>query len=119
MRKLMILSLALIVNIFIMTSVSYATTYVVYGTKLYTYAQSTDESQANLVRSSNGIYQDGDHPWCGRRMYVEFADVDLFQRAMASELADQTVNIMYEDASENRFIKGHVEFRCKLLSVWR
>ncbi len=118
---------ALLINLFVIivavviltTTIANATTYLVYGTQLHVYAQSTVESEANLVRSTKGIYNGGEHPWCGNRFYIDFSDQDLFARALLAELTGDAVNVMYEDAATVKLVNGHIQFGCKLLSIWK
>lgn len=119
MKKKLIIPIISLVCILVGATISSATTYIVYGTQLSVYAQSTAESSANLVRSSKGIFNGGEHPWCGNRAYIEFADDYLFKRALTAELTGASVNIMYEDASASRFIAGHIQLSCKILSIWK
>ncbi len=114
-----IMAIVVIFTVFVLNSTSKATTYEVYGTKLTVYSQSTAESEANLARSSKGIYNGGEHPWCGNRFYIDFSDKDLFDRALLAEITGEAVNIMYEDDAPERFINGHIQFGCKLLSIWK
>jgi hypothetical protein len=119
MKKIIIIGIISLVCILSGVTISSATMYIVYGTQLFVYAQSTGESEANLVRSSKGIYNGGNHPWCGNRAYIEFADEELFKRALAAEVTGASVNIMYEDASPSRHILGHIQTRCKITSIWK
>jgi hypothetical protein len=98
--------------------VVYATTYLVPGTTISVYAQSTAESSAHLIRSSEGIYNNGQHPWCGDRAYILFADKELFATALAASLSGKPVNFIYEDAAEVKVAAGHIVFGCKVISIW-
>lgn len=119
MKKILVIGIISLTFILSGVTTSSATRCIVYGTQLFVYAQSTGESQANLVRSSKGIYNGGNHPWCGNRAYIEFADEELFKRALTAEVAGTSVNIMYEDASSSRHILGHIQTRCKITSIWK
>ena len=96
-----------------------AETYMVENTKLYIYAQSPTDSQAHLIRSSVGIYQGGDHPWCGNRAYINFSDKELFATALAASLTGKSVNFMYEDAAASKEIVGHVISKCRVFTIWQ
>lgn len=101
-----------------MVSVAGATTYIVTDTQLDIYAQSGAESTAHLIRSSKGIYNNGPHPWCGDRAYILFTDKDLFAMALAASISHTPVNFTYEDAAERKVAAGHVDFSCKVKSIW-
>jgi hypothetical protein len=46
-----------------------------------------------MVESLSGIYNGGGHPWCGRRMYIDFADKEMFSMALSASVAKQAVNL--------------------------
>jgi hypothetical protein len=60
----------------------------------------------------------GTHPWCGNRAYILFEDKQLFATALAAALAGRAVNVMYEDAAESKIAAGHIQFGCKVTSIW-
>lgn len=98
---------------------SFATSYVVWGTEISIYAQSRAESTAHMIQSSNGIYNNGDHPWCGKRAYIELDDKELFSAALAASMSKQKINFIYEDAAPNKVMAGHAENRCKVISIFQ
>lgn len=51
-----------VLSLTLLSGTARATQYVVWGTMLSTYAQSTAESTAHLIQSSKGIYNNGPHP---------------------------------------------------------
>ena len=96
-----------------------ASAYIVWGTQLQVYAQSTSNSDANMIQSVNGIYGGGDHPWCVRRAYIDFADKEIFSAALAASSAKKSVNFIYEDAALPKNIAGHVSgLSCKVISIF-
>ena len=97
----------------------FASSYVVWGTEISIYAQSRVESGAHMIQASNGIYNNGDHPWCGRRVYIELDDNELFSAALAAAMSQQKINFIYEDAAPNKLIAGHTENRCKVISIFQ
>jgi hypothetical protein len=108
----------LLIALSVIGSTAQATTYLVGGTTLHIYAQSASESTAHLIGSSKGIYNNGPHPWCGNRAYINFADTALFATALAASLAGRSVNLMYEDAAPSKTAAGHITFGCKVVSIW-
>lgn len=119
MNRSFVVITVLISTIFFSAFKATAETYLVYDTKLYVYAQSPADSQAHLVRSSVGIYQEGEHPSCGNRAYINFADKEIFAMALAASLANKSVNFMYEDDAENKQITGHTMSTCRISSIWQ
>jgi len=97
----------------------FASAYVVSGTNIFIYAQSRAESTAHMIQSENGIYNNGDHPWCGKRAYIEFDDKELFSTALAASMSKQKINFIYEDAAPNKIMAGHTENRCKVISIFQ
>jgi hypothetical protein len=103
---------------FIFTDV-YATQYTVFNTTLKVYAQSSLESTAHMVQSSNGIYGGGPHPWCGNRAYISFDDKEQFATALKVSESQTIISFIYEDAAAPKNIAGHVEnFPCKIVSIF-
>lgn len=97
---------------------SFATSYVVFGTKIHTYVQSKSGSTAHLIASEKGIYNNGEHPWCGNRAYIDFDDSALISAALAASTSKQLINFIYEDASPERVAQGHTVSRCKVTSIF-
>lgn len=95
-----------------------ATTYIVWNTKISIYAQSKKESTANLIESELGIYQGGNHPWCGKRAYIEMGDTELFAAALSASTSKQRVNFIYEDAAPSKVVQGHLTTPCKIISIF-
>ena len=95
-----------------------ATTYIIWGTYVSPYAQSETESSAHLVRFSKGMYNNGNHPWCGDRAYILIADKELYATVLAASLMGKPVNVIYEDNAPKETAAGHVCFPCKVLSIW-
>ena len=120
--KLAVKSIACFIIILSIT-ISYATNsnatqYIVWDTEISVYAQSASESTAHLIAISKGMYNDGEHPWCGNRAYILFSDKELFATALAASLSGKRVNVRYEDAAETKIAAGHIEFTCKVISIW-
>lgn len=116
--------LLLIVVFFVVSSLctfhsAHATSYTVYDTVISIYTQSPSDGGAHLIRSSKGIYQDGEHPWCGNRAYIDFTDRELFATALAASLTGKPMNFFYEDAAESRFVHGHTTSKCRVFSIWQ
>jgi hypothetical protein len=97
---------------------AHASAYTVYGTTLTVYGQSTAESTAHLIGSSKGLFNGGSHPWCGNRAYILTADSALYATALSAALAGKSVNLIYEDAAPQKNISGHINFGCKVVSIW-
>ena len=98
---------------------TYSSTYAVWQTNIQVYVQSeTSSSTAHMIQSENGIYSNGDHPWCGRRAYIDFADKGLLSAALAAAMAKQKVNFIYEDAAANKVVQAHTNTKCKVISIF-
>lgn len=104
-----------------------ATGYYVYNTQIRIYAGSKSDGnntaigdQAQLIGSSVGIYQGGNHPWCGDRAYILPEDKELYAAALAAAVSKTPVNFLYDDASPPRHAPGHIAgFRCKVISIFQ
>lgn len=88
---------------------AYCAIYSVWQTNIQVYVQSETE---------NGIYSDGDHPWCGRRVYIDFNDKALLSAALAAAMSKQKVNFLYEDNTANKIVQGHTNSKCKIISIF-
>lgn len=98
---------------------SCATSYIVSGTSISLYTQSQIDSTAHMVQSSKGIYNNGAHPWCANRMYIDAADKALLATAQGVWLTGKVVNVMYDDAAPGMYIAGHVaNLRCRVMSIF-
>ncbi len=114
-----ILNLSILAVIITISNHVLASSYIVGGTTISVFAQSnTSGSTANLIKMSKPMYNGGNHPWCGNRAYINFADKELFSTALAVAMAKKPVNVMYEDAAESKVAGGHIEFGCKVTSIW-
>ncbi len=72
-----------------------------------------------MVEAVSPIYQGGDHPWCGKRVYVDPGDKTLYATALAAAISGQTVSFYYDDAAPPVAIDGHqASFICKVWSLW-
>lgn len=97
---------------------SFAASYVVMGVGISLYTQSRAESNAHMIQSDFGIYQGADHPWCGKRAYIDFQDKELFETALAASQSKRKVNLIYDDAAPYRHVAGHAVINCKVISIF-
>lgn len=72
-----------------------------------------------MIQSANGIYNGGDHPWCGRRAYIGLDDKELFSAALAASMSKQPINFIYDDAAPSVNIAGHTESHCRVISIFQ
>ena len=110
---------AVLVLTVLLSGTAQASTYVVLGTTLSIYAQSTTESTAHLIQSSKGIYNNGPHPWCVNRAYIDLSDRALLAAALAASYSGKSVNFIYEDAAAVKTIAGHTTTNCKVISIFQ
>jgi hypothetical protein len=111
-------NLVLLLALFTSTE-CFSSEYVVWGTTIAIYAQSREGSTANMIQSTKGIYNGGDHPWCGKRAYIDFDDKEIFSAALAASMSQKPVNFIYEDAATLQLIAGHEKNRCKVISIFQ
>lgn len=112
-------SIAIVLGSLLGFNTAHATAYVVYGTTLSLYTQSQAESTANMIQSSKGIYNNGSHPWCANRMFIDSGDKALYAAALGAWLSGKPVNIIYDDAYPGVYIAGHVSgLQCKVFSIF-
>lgn len=98
---------------------AFCTQYIVWGTTIHVYAQTeTSTGNAHMIHSANGIYNNGQHPWCGNRVFVDFGDKVLMSAAIAASVSKQTVNFIYEDAAPGKTVQSHTTSHCKLISIF-
>lgn len=98
---------------------AHATSYQVWSTQIQVYVQSeTGNSTAHMLQSKNGIFNNGPHPWCINRAYIDFKDKALLAIALTASMSKQEVNFLYEDASTDKIIDGHAVNRCKVISIF-
>ena len=108
-----------LVMIFSTISTASATQYVVSGTTISLLTQSQVESGAHMIQSSKGILNNGAHPWCANRMYINFDDKALYTAALGVWLSGKVVNVIYDDAMSGVLIAGHVSgLQCKVISIF-
>lgn len=97
----------------------FATAYVVNGVDFFIYVQSRQGSTANMIEVRSPLLQGAEHPWCGRRLYIDFSDKELFEAAFAYSQGPRKVNIIFEDFAPSQVIAGHTITMCKLMSIFR
>ncbi len=95
----------------------YATQYIVYNTQISIMTEGRD-SEAHHINAENGIYNGGDHPWCGRRAYIDFADWELFAAALAASIRKKPINFGYEDSGPPKSAIGHGVSRCRVFTIF-
>lgn len=96
-----------------------AAVYVVWDTKIQVYVQSeTSTGTAHMIQAQNGIYNNGNHPSCGKRAYIDFNDKGLLSAALAASMSQQKVNFMYEDGAVQKVVQGHTNNHCKVISIF-
>ena len=96
----------------------YATQYVVRDTPI-TIIASGDDSGAHMILAQKGIYNGGEHPWCGREAYINFSEWGLFSLAVAASIRNKPINFIYDDDAPPKMIKGHVAaLKCRVFSIF-
>lgn len=94
-----------------------ATVYYVWNTTINVYGQSAAESGGHYATSTSPIWQNTDHPACGKGFYIDFSDKQLFVTALSAALTKKTVNVIYQDGMPEKLIHGYGPTTCKLVSV--
>lgn len=103
----------------VISSSAFCSTYSVWQTKILVFVQSeTSSSTAHMIQAEEGIYSGGDHPWCGRRAYIDFNDKGLLSAALAAATSKQKINFIYEDSAVNKVVEGHANLKCKVISIF-
>ena len=88
---------------------------VVYGAKiLKVYTQSYEGSTAHLVKVDKTLPT----ACSSNRVYIDFADKDLFATALASKLADSTIDLIFDANAVPKSAYAHATIPCRLLSIF-
>lgn len=79
------------------------------------YAQSRQESDAHLVQINQALSSA-----CSlNRLYIDFADKELFATALAKHLAGKSVDIIFVTNAAPKNVGGHTAgIQCKLTSIF-
>ena len=79
------------------------------------YAQSRQESDAHLMQI-NQTLSSACHL---NRLYIDFADKELFATALAKHLAGKNVDIIFVTNAAPKNVGGHTAgIKCKLISIF-